>query len=110
MKAEPTYQHTPEYRNDLPLTLDDVELEPLLQSGNNLSINNNSSNKCRIISDIERQELPYKMAQAGYSERTINAFVELVDEYCHYTGDLNDTAIKGGEQHISDTLNKILAG
>lgn len=109
LKAEPTHRRTPEYRNDLPLTLDDVELEPLLQSGNNLSTNNNSSNKCRIISDIERQELPSKMAQAGYSKRTINAFVELVDEYCGYKGDLNDLVVKNIEQHISDTLSKILA-
>jgi len=46
--------------------------------------------------------------KAGYSERTINAFVELVDEYCGYKGDLNDRVIKNIEQHISDTLSKIL--
>lgn len=110
LKAKPTHRHTSEYRNDLPLTLDDVELEPSLQLGNNLSTTNNSSNNCRIISDIERQELPSKMAQMGYSERTINAFVELVDEYCRYTGDLNDLVVKNIERHISDTLSKILAG
>ena len=111
LKAEPTRQRTPEYRNDLPLTLDDVELEPLLlQPVGSIPINNNSSNNCRIISDIERQELPSKMAQMGYSDRTINAFVELVDEYCRYTGDLNDLVVKNIERHISDTLSKILAG
>lgn len=110
LKAEPTHQYTREYRNNLPLTLDDVELEPLSQSSGSLPMNNNSSNNCRIISDIERQELPSKMAQMGYSERTINAFVELVDEYCGYKGDLNDLVAKNIEQHISDTLNKILAG
>lgn len=109
LKAEPTRQHTQEYRNGLPLTLDDVELEPLLQPAGSLPTNNNSSNNCRIISDIERQELPEKMAQMGYSERTINAFVELVDEYCGYKGDLNDLVVKNIEQHISDTLSKILA-
>ena len=46
----------------------------------------------------------------GYSERTINAFVEFVDEYCGYKGDLNALVAKNIEQHISDTLNKILAG
>ena len=46
----------------------------------------------------------------GYSDRTLNAFVELVDEYCRYTGDLNDLVVKDIERHISDTLSKILAG
>lgn len=99
-----------EYSNDSPLTLDDTESEISVQSVNNRTTTNNSSNNCRIISDIERQELPRKMAQAGYSERTINAFVELVDEYCGYKGDLNDLVVKNIEQHISDTLSKILAG
>lgn len=93
-----------EYSNNSPLTLDDdVESEILRATANN------SSNNCRIISDIERQELPHKMAQAGYSKRTIDAFVELVDEYCNYTGDLNDIVVKNIEQHISDTLSKIWA-
>lgn len=91
-------------------TLDDTESEISVQSGNNQATANNSSNNCRIISDIERQELPHKMAQMGYSDRTINAFVELVDEYCRYTGDLNDLVVKNIERHISDTLSKILAG
>lgn len=110
LKAEPTHRRTPEYRNDLPLTLDDVELEPLLQSGNNLSTNNNSSNNCRIISDIEREELPQKMVKAGYSKRTTDAFIDLVDEYCGYTGDRDDIVIKGIEEYISNMLNNINAG
>lgn len=115
LKAGYTYEYIQddkqslEYSNNSPLTLDDAELEISVQSGNNRATANNSSSNCRIISDIERQELPRKMAQAGYSERTINAFVELVDEYCGYTGDLNDIVVKNIEQHISDTLSKILA-
>lgn len=97
-----------EYSNNSPLTLDDAESETSVQSENNRATTNNSSNNCHIISDIERQELPRKMAQAGYSDRTINAFIELVDEYCGYTGDLNDIVVKNIEQHISDTLSKIL--
>nr|DAN44982.1 MAG TPA: hypothetical protein [Ackermannviridae sp.] len=116
LKARYTYEHIQEHNqsleyNNSPLTLDDdVESEISVQSVNNRTTTNNSSNNCRIISDIERQELPRKMAQAGYSERTINAFVELVDEYCGYKGDLNDLVVKNIEQHISDTLSKILAG
>lgn len=114
LKAEYTYEdiqehkQSLEYNNNSPLTLDDAESEISVQSGNNRATANNSSNNCHIISDIERQELPRKMAQAGYSERAINAFVELVDEYCGYTGDLNDRVVKNIEQHISDTLSKIL--
>ena len=104
------YKQSPKYNYDSLLTLDDDELEISPQSGNNLAADNNSSNNCRSISDIERQELPHKMAQMGYSDRTINAFVELVDEYCRYTGDLNDLVVKNIERHISDTLSKILAG
>lgn len=115
LKAEYTYEdiqehkQSLEYNNNSPLTLDDTESEISVQSVNNRTTTNNSSNNCRIISDIERQELPRKMEQAGYSERTINAFVELVDEYCGYAGDLNDRVVKNIEQHISDTLSKILA-
>lgn len=115
LKAGYTYEDILEdkqslkYSNNSPLTLDDAESEISVQSGNNRATANNSSNNCHIISDIERQELPRKMAQAGYSERTIDAFVELVNEYCGYTGDLNDIVVKNIEQHISDTLSKILA-
>lgn len=114
LKARYTYEDIQEHNqsleyNNSPLTLDDTESEISVQSGSSRATANNSSNSCRIISDIERQELPRKMAQAGYSERTINAFIELVDEYCGYTGDLNDIVVKNIEQHISDTLGKILA-
>ena len=115
LKAGYTYEDIPEdkqslkYSNNSPLTLDDAESETTVQLGNNRATANNSSDNCHIISDIERQELPRKMAQAGYSERTIDAFVELVDEYCGYTGDLNDIVVKNIEQHISDTLSKISA-
>ena len=84
-------------------------MEPLSQSSGSLPMNNNSSNNCRIISDIERQELPQKMAQMGYSERTINAFIELVDEYCNHKGNPNDPIMKNIERYISKTLSDISA-